>query len=149
MGMPRPNKAGVDVLVKYRCGSLNVSTMIKMMLLAGVGGFAGTCGRFLIGRLGAAVFHGSFPLGTFLVNVTGCFVIGLLYGLLDRTNVLSPGENMLLVTGFCGGFTTFSTFANDMWVLGGKGEWMTCLLYLLASVIVGVVMVWAGRMLTR
>lgn len=123
--------------------------MIKMMLIAGAGGFVGTCGRFLVGKWSAAMFHGSFPMGTFLVNVIGFFIIGLFYGLLDRAHVMTPGENLLLITGFCGGFTTFSSFADDMWVLGSKGDWMTCLFYLLASVLVGVLMVWAGRVLIR
>lgn len=56
--------------------------MIKMMLIAGAGGFVGTCGRYLVGKWSGAMFHGSFPMGTFLVNVIGCFIIGLLFGLL-------------------------------------------------------------------
>ena len=123
--------------------------MIKMMLIAGAGGFMGTCGRFLVGKWSAAMFHGTFPMGTFLVNVIGCFIIGIFYGLLDRAHVMTPGWNLLLITGFCGGFTTFSAFADDTWVLGSKGDWKTCLFYLLASVLVGVFMVWAGRALMR
>lgn len=123
--------------------------MIKMMLIAGAGGFVGTCGRFLIGKWSGAMFHGSFPMGTFLVNVIGCFIIGLLFGLLERAHVMTAGENALLITGFCGGFTTFSSFADDMWVLGNKGDWSTFVLYLAASVICGVLLVWAGRALIR
>lgn len=120
-----------------------------MMLIAGAGGFVGTCGRFLIGKWAGAMFHGSFPMGTFLVNVIGCFIIGLLFGLLERAQVLTSGENVLLITGFCGGFTTFSSFADDMWVLGNKGDWMTFGIYLAASVILGILLVWAGRALIR
>ena len=123
--------------------------MIRMMVLAGLGGFVGTCGRFLVGKWSAMFFQGNFPLGTFLVNVVGCFCIGLFYGMLDRMQVMGQEERLLLITGFCGGFTTFSTFANDIWSLGGKGEWLTCMLYLLASIIVGVLMVWAGRTIVR
>lgn len=97
--------------------------MIKSMLIAGIGGFAGTCGRYLVGKLCSGIFHGVFPLGTFIVNMTGCFVIGILFGLLGKTNILTPNENILLITGFCGGFTTFSSFAGDMLALGDKGEW--------------------------
>ena len=95
--------------------------MIKMMLIAGAGGFAGTCSRFLIGKWTAGIYHGAFPMGTFLVNVIGCFIIGLLLGLIEKTHVMTPEENVLLITGFCGGFTTFSAFADDMWGLGHKG----------------------------
>lgn len=66
------------------------------------------------------MFHGSFPMGTFLVNIIGCFIIGLFFGLLEKANVMTSGENALLITGFCGGFTTFSSFADDIWVLGKR-----------------------------
>ena len=62
---------------------------------------------------------------------------------------MTAGENVLLITGFCGGFTTFSSFADDMWVLGNKGDWATFALYLGLSVVVGVLLVWAGRALIR
>lgn len=123
--------------------------MIRAMLIAGAGGFVGTCGRYLVGKWCAGMFHGSFPLGTFMVNVIGCFLIGLFFGLLEKAHVMTPGENVLLITGFCGGFTTFSSFADDMWVLGSKGDWSTFVLYLAASVICGVLLVWAGRALIR
>ncbi len=56
---------------------------------------------------------------------------------------------MLLITGFCGGFTTFSSFADDMWVLGSKGDWTTFALYLVLSIVIGVLLVWGGRALVR
>lgn len=118
------------------------------MLLAGVGGFVGTCCRFLIGKVCSSAFHGPFPFGTFLVNLIGCFLIGLLFGLLEKSNSLSSSEGVLLTTGFCGGFTTFSTFANEIRVLGEKGDWSLSILYLLASVILGILLVWVGRSLT-
>lgn len=90
--------------------------MIKAMLLAGCGGFVGTCGRYLVGKWCSGIFHGAFPMGTFMVNLIGCFLIGLFFGLLEKAHVMTPGENVLLITGFCGGFTTFSSFADDMWV---------------------------------
>lgn len=126
-----------------------ISAMIKSMIIAGCGGFVGTCCRFLIGKWSSAMFHSSFPLGTFLVNIIGCFIIGLLFGLLEKANLMTPGKNVLLITGFCGGFTTFSTFADDMWELGSKGDWGTFAAYLAASVIIGILLVWAGRAIIR
>lgn len=120
-----------------------------MMLIAGAGGFVGTCGRFLIGKWSDGMWHGAFPMGTFLVNVIGCFIIGLLFGILEKSNVMTTGENVLLITGFCGGFTTFSSFADDIWKLGNAGDWMTSLVYFLATVILGVLLVWGGRALIR
>lgn len=129
--------------------TLYFCVLIKMMLIAGAGGFAGTCGRFLVNRWCATMFHGPFPLGTFLVNMIGCFLFGLIFGLLERANLLTSGENVLLLAGFCGGFTTFSAFANDMLVLGDKGQWLTFGLYLLASIAAGLLLVWAGRAMVR
>lgn len=123
--------------------------MIKQMLIAGAGGFVGTCGRFLVGKWSGAMWHHAFPMGTFLVNIIGCFIIGLFFGLLERANVMTTGENILLITGFCGGFTTFSSFADDMWVLGSKGDWGTFVLYLVLSIVIGIGLVWAGRALIR
>lgn len=120
-----------------------------MMLIAGAGGFVGTCGRFLIGKWSSATWHGAFPMGTCLVNIIGCFIIGLFFGLLEKANVMTTSENVLLITGFCGGFTTFSSFADDMWVLGNKGDWVTFGVYLGLSVIIGIGLVWAGRALIR
>ena len=114
--------------------------MIKALLLAGCGGFLGACGRFLVGKACALLWHGAFPLGTFLVNITGLF---------EKSRALTPEEHLLLVTGLCGGFTTFSTFANDMWSLGDRGSWGLLALYLVASVAVGVLMVCIGRALVR
>lgn len=123
--------------------------MIKSMLIAGAGGFVGTCGRFLVGKWSDAMFHGHFPMGTFLVNIIGCFLIGIFFGLLEKAHVMTPGENVLLITGFCGGFTTFSSFADDMWVLGSKGDWGTFVAYFVATVVIGILLVWAGRAIIR
>lgn len=123
--------------------------MIKAMIIAGCGGFVGTCGRYLVGKWCSALFHGPFPFGTFMVNIIGCFLIGLFFGLLEKNNILTAGENALLITGFCGGFTTFSSFADDMWILASKGQWSPMLLYLVLSIVLGVLLVWAGRALIK
>lgn len=123
--------------------------MFKELLIAGCGGFVGTVGRYLVGKWSSSMWHGLFPLGTFIVNMIGCFLIGLFFGLLQNTKLLPPSHNFLLITGFCGSFTTFSTFAYDMWILGSKGFWGTFALYLTMSVIIGILLVWAGRAIIR
>lgn len=100
------------------------------MIIAGFGGFIGTCLRFLTGKLCHMVCASAFPWGTFTVNVIGSFVIGIFFGMAEKTHLISPSMNVFLITGFCGGFTTFSSFADDMWVLGNKGDWATFGLYL-------------------
>lgn len=123
--------------------------MFKEILIAECGGFVGTAGRYLVGKWSAGIWHGAFPMGTFLVNIIGCFIIGLFFGLLENAKVMTPQENVLLITGFCGGFTTFSSFADDMWVLGQQGQWVTFGVYLGLSVVLGILCVWAGRAIIR
>lgn len=123
--------------------------MMKMMLLAGVGGFVGTCLRYLTGRLCHLWSLGGFPLGTFVVNVAGCFVIGALLGLAEQKNLLSPTMNVMLVTGFCGGFTTFSSFADDIFLLMQQRHWGIFILYMGLSLVLGIIMVWLGRAVVK
>ena len=87
----------------------------------------------------------SFPVSTFVVNIVGCFLIGLLGGLSERAGWANPTACLFLMTGLCGGFTTFSAFANEIWTMGAKGELLTASVYAMASVAVGIVCVWLGR----
>ncbi len=115
------------------------------MLFAGCGGFIGSCGRYLVNRLCTHLWHSGFPAGTFIVNIIGCFLFGLFTGLFQRNSMMSEQANIILVTGFCGGFTTFSTFSGDIYSLFSKGEWLTASVYLTLSIIIGITMVIAGR----
>lgn len=123
--------------------------MIKMMLLAGCGGFVGTSLRFLTGKLCGQIQLGGFPLGTFAVNIIGSFLIGILLGLAEDRELLTPATSAVLVTGFCGGFTTFSTFADDMFLMATKGQVGLLALYVGLSLTLGILLVWAGRVLVR
>lgn len=119
------------------------------MLLAGAGGFIGTCCRYLINRLYLAVFKTTLPLATFTVNILGCFILGLILGAMNRSGILSPRLNAFLIVGFCGGFTTFSTFSYETFTLGSNGEIITSLLYVGVSIIIGLLAVWVGLQLTN
>lgn len=104
-------------------------------------GLGGVC-RYLCSRgIQALAPHAAFPWSTFAVNLIGCFIIGLLYGLFDKSNILSPELRLLLTVGFCGGFTTFSTFINESYMLSGANLLMS-LGYLLASVAGGFLMLY-------
>ena len=116
--------------------------MIRNVLLVALGGAVGSVIRYLLSNINT-----SFPWGTFVVNILGSLLIGLLVGLVSK-GVLSPEMKLLLVTGFCGGFTTFSTFANESFGMMKAGDVMLMALYVAASVAIGIVAVWAGTSLT-
>ena len=117
--------------------------MIRNLLLVALGGAAGSVLRYLLSNINT-----SFPWGTFAVNVLGSFLIGLLVGLMSK-GVLSPEMKLLLVTGFCGGFTTFSTFANESFSMMKAGDVLLTALYVGASVIIGILAVWGGMTLSN
>ena len=123
--------------------------MFKLMLLAGIGGFLGTCCRFLTNRLYLTYFKTSLPLATFTVNILGCFILGLILGLLNKNCVASPKINTFLVVGFCGGFTTFSTFSFETFSLATNGGILTSFLYVAVSVVIGFIAVWLGLTITQ
>ena len=100
--------------------------------------------RYLLSVLNVS----SFPWGTFAVNVLGSLLIGLLAGLVNKGNV-SPEMKLLLVAGFCGGFTTFSTFANESFGMLKTGEVLLAAIYIGVSVAVGILAVWAGIKLSE
>ena len=86
----------------------------------------------------------SFPLGTFAVNITGCLLIGLFYALSEKGNLLTPEWRMALTTGFCGGFTTFSSFAHENIDLLRTGDYLFFGLYIAGSVVLGIAAVFLG-----
>ncbi len=120
--------------------------MIKDILLVGVGSFLGGSLRMIISKYVQLAIVGSFPLGTMVVNVLGCFLIGVFSSLSSDNGGVSPAVRLLLTTGFCGGFTTFSTFMNEHATLlkGGDG-FMLSSLYLIASLVLGFIALLAGR----
>ena len=123
--------------------------MIKTLLLIGTGGFLGSISRFLASRFMQNNFPSAFPFGTFFVNITGCFLIGIIYGLSERSSLLTPGWKMFLAVGFCGGFTTFSTFANENLALLRDGDFFYFFLYTGSSVFLGIAATFLGVLLTK
>lgn len=119
--------------------------MIKDILLVALGGALGSVCRYLVARI---VDIAAFPLATLAVNLLGCVLIGFLVGILDR-NLLAPEFKLLLITGYCGGFTTFSTFANESFTMLKAGDLLLLGLYVGISVIFGIVAVWLGLQLAK
>ncbi len=117
--------------------------MIKQILLVGAGGAMGSVLRYLTSVL--ITKTDVFPLATFVINIIGCFCIGLFINLIPTSNSM----RFLLITGFCGGFTTFSAFANETLSLVNNNQLPIALLYVTASCILGVGAVWLGMYITK
>lgn len=122
---------------------------MKELLIVSLGSFFGGGMRYGVSKLIATHANLNFPLGTFTVNVLGCLLLGFLSGLNVGSGWLSPSAKLLLTTGFCGGFTTFSTFMNESASLAKGGDSLTTLLYVAGSVAVGFVAVVAGHLLAK
>ena len=117
--------------------------MLIRSLLVLAGGAVGSLVRYLAALGINEHYDGRFPLATFLINVSGSFVIGLLLVLLDREDLLHPNFRPLLVTGFLGGYTTFSTFEWETFALGRSMPPMA-VFYAVSSVLLGWMACWAG-----
>ncbi|NAW51170.1 fluoride efflux transporter CrcB [Elizabethkingia argentiflava] len=123
--------------------------MLKSILLVGFGGGIGSILRYLVSLYFSKSSLGAFPWGTFMVNVLGCFMIGVLLGLFERYQCLNPDFKYLFVTGFCGGFTTFSTFAAESLDLFHSENLLIASIYIAASVFMGLLAVWAGGVILK
>jgi CrcB protein len=119
-------------------------------LLVGVGSLVGGEARYILGRWIGSTVDSRFPLGTFLINVSGSFVLGIIGGLLAQRAIANPDAvRLALGVGFCGGFTTFSTFELETHALLEDGLWLTALTNAVASVVLGLLAVRLGVVAAR
>ncbi|CAM3483712.1 Fluoride-specific ion channel FluC [Flavobacterium longum] len=123
--------------------------MMRAVLFVAIGGAAGSVLRYLSSVAVNKYVQSSFPWATFAVNIAGCFLIGLLMGFFMKQPAQDDGMKWLLVTGFCGGFTTFSAFAHENVALFQTQQYGTAFLYTALSVVLGMLAVWLGLLLTR
>lgn len=121
---------------------------MKEFLLVGIGSFLGGGMRFLVSKAMTSWMASSFPLGTFTVNIIGCLIIGFVSGL-PLGGWFSPNTKLILTTGFCGGFTTFSTFMSENSSLAKDGNFTLAALYIFASLTIGFLCVIAGHQLAK
>lgn len=123
--------------------------MLKSIFAIFLGGGIGSVLRYSIQMLlHERIIPYNFPWATLTVNIVGCFLIGLFYALSDKLS-LSPEIRLLLTAGLCGGFTTFSTFSNDIVELIRQGEVLFAAIYILASILLGVAACFAGTALVK
>ncbi|WP_282015118.1 fluoride efflux transporter CrcB [Marinifilum flexuosum] len=123
--------------------------MLRTLLLIGMGGFLGSISRFLVGQGLHRIFDTVFPIGTMTVNIVGSFIIGVVYSLAERDNLISPEIRMFLAVGFCGGFTTFSSFAFDKLNLLKDSGFLYLSMYVGGSVFLGLLAVYLGTQIHK
>src|SRR5690625_7004236 len=110
--------------------------MTRVIILVGLGGGLGSIFRYLTSVVVTKYFQTTFPLATFTANILGCLIIGVLLGLFERQQLTNPDLKFLFITGFCGGYTTFSAFASENINLFQSGNPLTAFLYIASSIFV-------------
>jgi fluoride exporter len=121
---------------------------MKLIIAIGTGSFLGGILRYLLSQFFQTRYLSTFPFGTLTVNISGCFLIGLVFGLGDRGN-LTPEWRLFLATGFLGGFTTFSAFSNETVGMLRDGQFWYASAYVASSIIIGLLATYTGIMITK
>ena len=121
---------------------------MKSFLLVFLGGGLGSGLRYLV-TIAMNQYSKVLPFGTFAVNMIGCLVIGLVLGYAQKENTLTSNQTLLLATGFCGGFTTFSAFASENLELIRNGELFNFSIYAIGSVFIGMLLILIGYLLVN
>jgi len=118
--------------------------MWQNMILIGTGGFFGSVLRYGTNEMVLKLIETNKPLGTFAVNVVGSFIIGIVLGLFENGTLISANWKLFLAVGFCGGFTTFSSFALENLSMMQAQQFFTSILYIVISIFVGLLAVYSG-----
>jgi CrcB protein len=121
---------------------------LKQILLVGLGGGLGSICRYGVGQLLLRIANFTFPLSTFIVNIVGSLIMGLLFAMWTKETLQMDGR-LLWMIGFCGGFTTFSAFTAENFTLIQQGFWGTAILYIVLSVLLSLIGFWFGWMLCK
>ena len=117
--------------------------------LVGIGGFVGTLARYWLSGVIAKRYGETFPLGTLAVNAVGCFIIGFLFYFFYEQSLTNPTSRTVLFIGLLGGFTTFSSYGLQTFTLLRDGEVSLALTNVIASNVLGLVLVWLGYVLAK
>lgn len=123
--------------------------MARAIILVALGGGLGSLLRYMTSVWVQKYFQHIFPLATFLTNITGCFIIGILVGIFSQSHESNTDMKLLLITGFCGGYTTFSAFSLENVNLIQSGHSLLAFTYIALSIGLGFLAVWLGITITK
>jgi fluoride exporter len=122
---------------------------LKTLIIIGIGGGLGSVLRYLTTILVNKYIQSNFPCATFVTNILGCLLIGLFFGYLEKHNAISQELKFFLITGLCGGYTTFSTFSNENIQLLQNNQLLLAFLYIGLSIFVGLMATWFGLTIAK
>lgn len=123
--------------------------MLKTILVVGAGGFLGSIARYLTQLLIEKFLHSTFPWGVFTANVAGCFIVGLVFAIADRGGLLTPEWRIFLTVGFCGGFTTFSSFSYNNLIMLTENSYFYFFSNIFLNLFFGLFAVYLGIVVVR
>ena len=123
--------------------------MLKTIGLVFLGGGIGSSFRYLNTVWTGKLFPSHFPIATLITNITGCLLIGILLGIAERQQVTSSDFKFFFVTGVCGGYTTFSAFSAESLNMLQNGQSFQAILYIAASLFIGILMTWLGFIIMK
>ncbi|MDK2909915.1 MAG: fluoride exporter [Bacteroidales bacterium] len=123
--------------------------MLKYALITGLGGFIGSALRYSMQRLSTLIFPISFPYGTFIVNLVGALLIGILFAISEQTTILGPQGRIFAITGVLGGFTTFSSFTLDTLNLLRESQYLYAFTYVSLTVFLGIAITIVGYLMMK